>query len=381
MKAVISRCLALLCLAMAFAHTPALAEGDGWRITQVEGVVRVSQPGAPPRDARHGQDLGIGTVITTGRNSSATIDNGLQTITISASSRTTLAPESRPGRTSIFQGVGTALFKVDRRRDQHFEVNTPLLAAVVKGTTFTVTAGPQDDVVHVSSGLVEVRPLAGAERIDVAPGQTVRVNRMAPEQMSLATPASDAALPAGVAVPSVDYVTVSNNLFVPPVALSGNGGAAGTSAAGGNGAGNGNGNSAGLSGAQPQNPAAQAATSAVLVSAVNALNSNGNGNGHHPAPASAPVAAAPAPAPTPAAASAPTGNMAEIVRGLIADKTGYPPEMLEDDMDLEGELGVDSIKQVEILSALREQMPNLPEVDPEQIAELRSIRKIADFFG
>ena len=73
--------------------------------------------------------------------------------------------------------------------------------------------------------------------------------------------------------------------------------------------------------------------------------------------------------------------MAEIVRGLIADKTGYPPEMLEDDMDLEGELGVDSIKQVEILSALREQMPNLPEVDPEQIAELRSIRKIADFFG
>ena len=106
-------------------------------------------------------------------------------------------------------------------------------------------------------------------------------------------------------------------------------------------------------------------------------NGNGNGNGHH-APATAPVAAAPAPAP---AAPAPTGNMAEIVRGLIADKTGYPPEMLEDDMDLEGELGVDSIKQVEILSALREQMPNLPEVDPEQIAELRSIRKIADFFG
>ena len=69
------------------------------------------------------------------------------------------------------------------------------------------------------------------------------------------------------------------------------------------------------------------------------------------------------------------------VRSLIADKTGYPPEMLEDDMDLEGELGVDSIKQVEILSALREAMPNLPEVEPEQIAELRSIRKIADFFG
>ena len=107
-------------------------------------------------------------------------------------------------------------------------------------------------------------------------------------------------------------------------------------------------------------------------------NGNGNGNGYHAAPAQAPAAPA---APSPAPAAAPQGDMAELVRSLIADKTGYPPEMLEDDMDLEGELGVDSIKQVEILSALREAMPNLPEVEPEQIAELRSIRKIADFFG
>ena len=88
-----------------------------------------------------------------------------------------------------------------------------------------------------------------------------------------------------------------------------------------------------------------------------------------------------APAAPAATSPAPSGDMAELVRNLIADKTGYPPEMLEDDMDLEGELGVDSIKQVEILSALRDAMPNLPEVEPEQIAELRSIRKIADFFG
>lgn len=72
---------------------------------------------------------------------------------------------------------------------------------------------------------------------------------------------------------------------------------------------------------------------------------------------------------------------ADVIRALIADKTGYPTDMLEDDMDLEGELGVDSIKQVEILSALRDQYPSLPEVDPEHLAELRTIRKIADFFA
>ncbi len=107
-----------------------------------------------------------------------------------------------------------------------------------------------------------------------------------------------------------------------------------------------------------------------------------------PAPSrdvSAPVASAQAPQPqTSAAALAPSpsgGVSSDIVRSLIAEKTGYPTDMLEDDMDLEGELGVDSIKQVEILSALRDRYPSLPEVDPEQIAELRTIRKIADFFA
>ncbi len=76
-----------------------------------------------------------------------------------------------------------------------------------------------------------------------------------------------------------------------------------------------------------------------------------------------------------------SGVSAEIVRALIAEKTGYPMDMLEDDMDLEGELGVDSIKQVEILSSLRERYPSLPEVDPEYLSEMRTIRKIADFFA
>jgi acyl carrier protein/malonyl CoA-acyl carrier protein transacylase len=102
---------------------------------------------------------------------------------------------------------------------------------------------------------------------------------------------------------------------------------------------------------------------------------------------SASAAPAPAAAPTfvskPAAVAASSSVLvsADVVRALIAEKTGYPSDMLEDDMDLEGELGVDSIKQVEILSALRDQYPSLPEVDPEHLAELRTIRKIADFFG
>ena len=104
------------------------------------------------------------------------------------------------------------------------------------------------------------------------------------------------------------------------------------------------------------------------------------------APSTVPAGAAPSPAPAPSspqAAATPVNGSAitaDTVRALIAEKTGYPAEMLEDDMDLEGELGIDSIKQVEILSALREAYPDLPEIEPEQLAELRTIGQIAGFF-
>ena len=91
-----------------------------------------------------------------------------------------------------------------------------------------------------------------------------------------------------------------------------------------------------------------------------------------PAPAN-PIAENPAPARKPSSMDA-----IALVRGIIADKTGYPEDMLDPDMDLEGELGVDSIKQVEILSTIREQLPELPEIDPERLVELRTIAAIAE---
>ena len=103
-----------------------------------------------------------------------------------------------------------------------------------------------------------------------------------------------------------------------------------------------------------------------------------------PGGSSSPAPAAPARAETKAVTAPAASSLLvspDVIRALIAEKTGYPTDMLEDDMDLEGELGVDSIKQVEILSSLRDKYPSLPEVDPEHLAELRTIRKIADFFG
>ena len=44
----------------------------------------------------------------------------------------------------------------------------------------------------------------------------------------------------------------------------------------------------------------------------------------------------------------------EKVLEIVAEKTGYPPDMLEMDLDLEADLGVDTVKQAETFAAVRE---------------------------
>jgi acyl carrier protein len=66
---------------------------------------------------------------------------------------------------------------------------------------------------------------------------------------------------------------------------------------------------------------------------------------------------------------------------VVAEKTGYPAEMLSLDMDLEGDLGVDSIKRVEILSAVQEQAPELADIDASSLGALRTLGEIVEAMG
>ena len=67
----------------------------------------------------------------------------------------------------------------------------------------------------------------------------------------------------------------------------------------------------------------------------------------------------PAPATTaaPAAPAAPGVNLKALMLDVVADKTGYPADMLDLSMELEADLGIDSIKRVEILAAVQDQVP------------------------
>jgi len=92
----------------------------------------------------------------------------------------------------------------------------------------------------------------------------------------------------------------------------------------------------------------------------------------------------PAPAPTPETVTrrvpATTGIAAALL-SVVSEKTGYPEEMLELSMGLDADLGIDSIKRVEILSALHERLPNAPVITPEHLGEIETLGQIVEFLG
>ena len=97
-----------------------------------------------------------------------------------------------------------------------------------------------------------------------------------------------------------------------------------------------------------------------------------------PVPAPAP-AVAPAPALAPASvAAAPSVSAADVVLAIVSEKTGYPADMLGLGMEMESELGIDSIKQVEILAALQTHFPGAPEVPASELARLRTLQDVVD---
>ncbi|HEY0840536.1 MAG TPA: SDR family NAD(P)-dependent oxidoreductase, partial [Vulgatibacter sp.] len=72
-------------------------------------------------------------------------------------------------------------------------------------------------------------------------------------------------------------------------------------------------------------------------------------------------------------------DVTAVLLAVVAEATGYPTEMLELDMDLESDLGIDSIKRVEILSLLSKRIPDSPSVDPEHLGGLRTLRQVLEF--
>ncbi|WP_406230768.1 beta-ketoacyl synthase N-terminal-like domain-containing protein [Nocardia sp. NBC_01009] len=79
-------------------------------------------------------------------------------------------------------------------------------------------------------------------------------------------------------------------------------------------------------------------------------------------------------------ASTPTTSedLTAVVLGVVADKTGYPVDMLAPHMELEGDLGLDSITRAQVAAALAARFPILEQrAQPMDLGALQTVHDIA----
>jgi len=167
----VSKLLAAACLvAMA---SPAFAADDGaWAVSKSSGEVWLTSSGAQPASLKQEEMLKPGDTVRTGRNGRVLLKRGEETMLISPNSVVGMPTEKKDGlSTTIIQQAGSILLEVEKRNVKHFEVETPYLAAVVKGTQFSVTVNAGSTSVGVIRGQVEVADFRTGQIAQVMPGQ------------------------------------------------------------------------------------------------------------------------------------------------------------------------------------------------------------------
>ena len=182
-----------------FTGTAHSLEERAWHVESHSGTVHVQAAGLQPVALTPNVRLGAGSTIETGRDGRVVLVRGDETIIVSPGTALALPAANNSGMaTTILQSFGTILLQVEKRAQQHFEVETPFLAAVVKGTKFTVTVEPAGAAVHVVEGAVQVIDLDTGDMGLVRPGQTA--HSPAAQGVGLSVAGPGAAAPSRAAV-------------------------------------------------------------------------------------------------------------------------------------------------------------------------------------
>ena len=176
----------ILTIAAMMAGGSAQAETPQWKLSESAGTVNVLRSGVS-RIAISGGSLSAGDVITTGTKSRAVLVRGQEYVVVSPNSRLRIsAPEQSGGVVQFFEELGNVLFRIDKKSTPHFGVKTPYLAAVVKGTTFSVTVTESGTAVQVTEGAVQVSTLDGGATELLSPGMIGMVDQSQQFRLTIA---------------------------------------------------------------------------------------------------------------------------------------------------------------------------------------------------
>jgi NAD(P)-dependent dehydrogenase (short-subunit alcohol dehydrogenase family)/acyl carrier protein len=81
---------------------------------------------------------------------------------------------------------------------------------------------------------------------------------------------------------------------------------------------------------------------------------------------------------TPQPSESESDAVKERILGLMVEKTGYPRDMLDLDLDLEADLGVDTVKQAEMFAAIRE-IYNIPRDENRKLRDYPTLAHVIRF--
>lgn len=180
--------LLMMSLAGFAAGSQAIAQDAAWRVSKVSGDVAVTTS-VTQVALTDGTSLKPGDSIRTGKNGRVLLTRGQETIMVSPNSALGIPRDKTDGTsTTIVQQAGSILLDVEKRNVKHFEVETPYLAAVVKGTQFRVTVNDSGANVDVLRGEVEVMDFKSGQYALVQQSQVARVSTQGPTGLSLSGP-------------------------------------------------------------------------------------------------------------------------------------------------------------------------------------------------
>jgi FecR protein len=185
-KTVCARILAAGLLVLCSAMQVEAEDAAPWRVSKSSGEVWMTTSGVQKASLTDDTLLKPGDSIRTGRSGRVLLIRGEETILISPNSAVALPDKPQDGlSTTIIEQAGSILIKAEKRNVKHFQVETPYLAAVVKGTQFRVDVGQKGSRVEVLEGKVEVSDFKTGQFALVLPGQSAQVQALGNHGLSL----------------------------------------------------------------------------------------------------------------------------------------------------------------------------------------------------
>ena len=151
---------------------------EGWVVNRVRGTAD-HLTGGKWIPLERGAMIDNGQSLKTGADGRVGLVRGAETVELEPGTQI-LLHEGAGKMTSFEQASGLMSVDVERRNVQHFSVQTPFLAAVVKGTKFTVSVGRNASHVSVDRGVVQVQDTLNDLVVDIVRGQEAEVSQAAP---------------------------------------------------------------------------------------------------------------------------------------------------------------------------------------------------------